>query len=110
MTGAKGWSRQEAMSGPVDDAGKRLMGFALERDVHDERLWMPIAEATGAMGNTSCLVGTPEQVARALLEYYKLGIHSFLIRGFDPFEDTVDFGRELIPRLRAGAAELDRAK
>jgi len=54
--------------------------------------------------------GTPEQVARALLEYYKLGIHSFLIRGFDPFEDTVDFGRELIPRLRAGAAELDRAK
>ena len=46
----------------------------------------------------------------ALLEYYKLGIHSFLIRGFDPFEDTIDFGRELIPRLRAGAAELDRAK
>ena len=71
---------------------------------------MPIAEATGAMGNTSCLVGTPEQVARALLEYYKIGIHSFLIRGFDPFEDTIDFGRELIPRLRAGAAELDRAR
>src|SRR4029077_17284121 len=71
---------------------------------------MPIAEATGAMGNTSCLGGTPEQVARALLEYYKLGIHSFLIRGFDPFEDTVDFGRELIPRLRLGADGLDRAK
>ena len=77
---------------------------------HDERLWMPIAEATGAMGNTSCLVGTPEQVARALLEYYKLGVRSFLIRGFNPFEDTIDFGRELIPRLRAGAEELDRAK
>jgi alkanesulfonate monooxygenase len=71
---------------------------------------MPIAEATGATGNTSCLVGTPEQVARALLEYYKLGVRSFLIRGFDPFEDTIDFGRELIPRLRAGAAELDQAK
>ena len=84
--------------------------FAAAGETHDERLWMPIAEATGAMGNTSCLVGTPEQVARAVLEYYKLGIHSFLIRGFDPFEDTVDFGRELIPRLRAGAAELDRAR
>ena len=68
------------------------------------------ANFTGAMGNTSCLVGTPEQVARALLEYYKLGIHSFLIRGFDPYEDTIDFGRELIPRLRAGAAGLDRAQ
>src|SRR5437588_11246880 len=90
MTGAKGWSRQEAMSGPVDNAGKRLMGFALERDVHDERLWMPIARATGALGNTSCLVGTPEQVAGAVLEYYKLGIGSVLIRGFAPFNDTVD--------------------
>src|SRR6202167_4407563 len=28
--GKKGWSRQEATSGPVDNAGKRLMGFALE--------------------------------------------------------------------------------
>jgi alkanesulfonate monooxygenase len=108
MTGAKGWSRQESMSGPVDNAGKRLMSFALERDVHDERLWMPIARATGALGNTSCLVGTPEQVARAILEYYKLGIASVLIRGFDPFNDTVEFGRELIPRIKAGALELDR--
>ena len=70
---------------------------------------MPIAEATGATGNTSCLVGTAEQVADALLEYYKLGVHSFLVRGFDPYEDTIEFGRELIPRLRAGAARLDRA-
>jgi len=95
---------------PLDQSAKRMLEFAAQGETHDERLWMPIAEATGAMGNTSCLVGTPEQVARAMLEYYKLGIHSFLIRGFDPFEDTIDFGRELIPRLRAGAEELDRAK
>jgi len=108
MTGKKGWSRQEATSSPVDNAGKRLMSFALESDIHDERLWMPIARATGALGNTSCLVGTPEQVAQAILEYYRLGVGSFLIRGFDPFNDTVEFGRELIPRVKAGAAEIDR--
>jgi alkanesulfonate monooxygenase len=107
-TEKKGWSRQEAMSGPVDNAGKRLMSFALESDIHDQRLWMPIARATGALGNTSCLVGTPEQVAQAILEYYKLGVASFLIRGFDPFNDTVDFGRELIPRIKEGALALDR--
>jgi alkanesulfonate monooxygenase len=107
MTGKKGWSRQEAADGPVDNAGKRLMGFALEADVHDERLWMPIARATGALGNTSCLVGTPEQVAGAMLKYYRLGVDSFLIRGFDPFNDTVEFGRELIPRIKAGAIEID---
>jgi alkanesulfonate monooxygenase len=110
MTGKKGWSRQENAAGPVDNAGKRLMGFALERDTHDERLWMGIARATGALGNTSCLVGTPEQVADAMLKYYTLGVDSFLIRGFDPFNDTVEFGRELIPRLKAGAAEIDRRR
>ncbi len=107
MTGKKGWSRQEAADGPVDNAGKRLMGFALEADIHDERLWMPIARATGALGNTSCLVGTPEQVAEAILKYYRLGVDSFLIRGFDPFNDTVEFGRELIPRIKAGAIAID---
>ena len=71
---------------------------------------MPIAEATGAMGNTSCLVGTPEQVAQSILKYYQLGVASFLIRGFDPFNDTVEFGRELIPRLKAGALEIDRRR
>jgi alkanesulfonate monooxygenase len=110
MTGKKGWSRQEATSGPVDNAGRRLMSFALESDIHDERLWMPIARATGALGNTSCLVGTAEQVAGAMLQYYRLGVDSFLIRGFDPFNDTVDFGRELIPRLKAGALEVDHLK
>src|SRR5271170_1134039 len=69
VSGNKGWSRQEAMSGPVDNAGRRLMSFALERDVHDERLWMPIARATGALGNTSCLVRSEEHTSRAVLEY-----------------------------------------
>jgi alkanesulfonate monooxygenase len=110
MTGKKGWSRQEDVTSPVDNAGRRLMDFALERDVHDERLWMPIARATGALGNTSCLVGTPEQVAEAILKYYALGVESFLVRGFDPFNDTVEFGRELIPRIKQGAIEIDRRR
>ena len=61
---------------------------AAQGEVHDERLWLPIAEATGASGNTSCLVGTAEQVANAMLEYWKLGVHSFLMRGFDPITDA----------------------
>ena len=107
-TGTLGWKRNEGAAMPVDNAGRRLMGFALEKDVHDARLWMPITRATGALGNTSALVGTAEQVADALLEYYRLGVHSFLIRGFDPVGDTKDFGHELIPRLRAGALAIDR--
>lgn len=92
-----------------DVSGRRLMEIAARGAIHDERLWMPIAQATGARGNTTCLVGTPEQVAEAMLKYYRLGVDSFLIRGFDPLADARDYGRELIPRLRAGgAATLDQ--
>lgn len=111
MTGKLGWARQEGdgARAPVDNAGRRQFAFAQEKDVHDERLWMGITRATGALGNTSCLVGTAEQVAEAVLGYYRLGVSSFLMRGFDPVADTTEFGRELIPRIKAGALEIDRA-
>lgn len=46
-------------------------------------------------------MGTPEQVANALLRYVDLGVNTLLIRGFDPLDDAIDYGRELIPRIRA---------
>ncbi len=109
MAGAKGWARQENIGAPVDNAGKRIYDMALKQDVYDSCLWMGVAKATGALGNTSCLVGTPEQVANAIVEYYKIGVSSILIRGFDPFNDTIEFGNELIPRIRAGVAAIDAA-
>ena len=78
-------------------------------EIHDKRLWTPIAAATGAAGNTTALVGTPEQVAESLLDYYDLGVTTMLIRGFDPLQDAIEYGRELIPLVRAGVARRDRA-
>jgi alkanesulfonate monooxygenase len=92
---------------PQDRSAERLVELAKRGDVHDERLWMPVAATAAGKGNTSCLVGTPEQVANAMLKYYRLGVTSFLIRGFDPLGDVAEFGRELIPRLKAGALEID---
>jgi alkanesulfonate monooxygenase len=71
----------------------------------DKRLWTAIAQETGARASTTALVGTPEQVAEALLDYFDLGVTTFLIRGFDPLEDAVDYGRELIPRTCALVAQ-----
>ncbi|MFV0260143.1 MAG: LLM class flavin-dependent oxidoreductase [Acidimicrobiales bacterium] len=91
-----------------DHSGERMLAHAAAADVHDERLWMRIAAATGAPGNTSCLVGTAEQVADSLLAYYRLGdLSHILIRGFDPLNDATTFGEELIPRLKAGALAID---
>jgi alkanesulfonate monooxygenase len=88
---------------------KRLLQAAAAAEVHDTCLWTPLAVATGASGNSTALVGTPETVAKALLEYYKLGATSLLIRGYDPRPDAVQYGEELIPRLRALVAEHDAA-
>lgn len=85
----------------------RLLDFAAEADVHDERLWTRIAAITGAPGNTTALVGTPSQVCEALLRYVDLGCDTLLIRGFLPYQDALDFGRELIPMLRTEAARRE---
>ena len=48
-------------------------------------------------------------VAKALLEYYKLGATSLLIRGYDPGTDATQYGEELIPRIRELVADYDTA-
>ena len=88
----------------------RMLAAAAESEIHDERLWMAIAEATGARGNSTCLVGTAEQVAESCLKYYEMGIEGILLRGFNPLEDAAEYGRELIPRIREGAAAIDAAR
>ena len=101
--------RGEAPGSAPAAGSQRLLDLAAQREVFDDRLWMAIAAATGAGGNTSALVGTAEQVAQSLLRYYELGVTSFLIRGFEPLRDAAEFGRELIPLVREGVAEFDRS-
>jgi alkanesulfonate monooxygenase len=88
--------------------GRRLIQLADAAEVHDERLWTGLVKVSGANGNTTVLVGTPEQVAEAVVRYYDIGVRGVLIRGFDPFVDAAEFGKELIPRIRALVTERDR--
>ncbi|WP_086691142.1 hypothetical protein [Nostoc sp. T09] len=50
----------------------------------------------------------PEQVAEALVDYYDAGVTTLLIRGFDPLQDAIDYGREVIPLVRAEVAKRER--
>ena len=79
---------------------RRLQEQGAEREVHDERLWYGVTRITGPGGNSTALVGTPAQVAAALAAYRRAGVDAVLIRGFDPLDDVIDWGRELIPLLR----------
>lgn len=79
---------------------QRLLAAAEAGELHDRALWTPTAAVTNAAGNSTALVGTPETVAAALLDYVDIGVTTLLIRGYDPFDDAVDYGRELIPLVR----------
>jgi len=85
---------------PANEGSRRLLAAAAGGDRLDTRLWTGAAAVTGARGNTTSLVGTPRQVAEAMLEYYDLGVTIFLIRGFDPLQDCIDYGRDLLPLTR----------
>jgi len=97
--------RARSNLGPPNFAGlnvgsQRLLEAAAQGARLDKRLWTAVAKETGARGSTTALVGTPEQVAEAFLDYYDLGVTTILIRGFDPLEDAVEYGRSLLPATR----------
>jgi len=100
---------KRTMKSPQNIGSQRLLDAADKQEVYDSCLYMALATASGARGNSTALVGTPETVAQALLAYYDLGATSLLIRGYDPLPDAIEYGEELIPRVRALVAQRDAA-
>ena len=96
-----------AAHAPPNAGSQRLLAAAAQGSRLDKRLWTGVAAITGAAGNSPGLVGTPEQVADALLDYYDLGVTTFLIRGFDPLDDAIAYGRDLIPLVRELVAQRE---
>lgn len=92
---------------PANVGSQRLLETAAQGRVVDKRLWTEIAALTGAKGNSTSLVGTPEQIVESMLAYSDLGVTTFLIRGFNPLQDAIEYGREIIPRVRAEIARRD---
>jgi len=95
---------------PKNVGSQRLLAAAAQGTVIDKRLWTGIAALTKAAGNSTALVGTAQQVSESLLAYYDLGITTFLIRGFDPLADALQYGRELLPLVRSAVAERTSAR
>jgi alkanesulfonate monooxygenase len=93
--GAAGGMFQDIVNGP---------------DMLDDRLWTGLTKATIDFSTPTIppvLVGSAEQVADALLAYYRIGISGFLIRGFDLLGDIADYGQGMIPILRDKVSTFD---
>lgn len=65
-------------------------------------------KAATTAGNTTALLGTPEQVAETLVDYYEPWVTTLLIRGFNPLLDAIDNGREVIPLVQKEVARRER--
>ncbi|MDH6143609.1 MULTISPECIES: LLM class flavin-dependent oxidoreductase [Kitasatospora] len=95
---------------PENTGSQRLLEIAEAGERYDRALWTPTAAATGGAGNSNALVGTPETVAQALLDYYDLGVDVLSARGYDLLNDAIDFGRYVIPIVREEVAKRDAEK
>src|ERR1700733_8495241 len=102
-------SQRRPLKNPENTGSQRLLGLAGESGGFDRALWTRTAAATGGAGNSNALVGTPDTVARAILDYIDLGVDIISMRGYDLLADAIDVGRHVIPIVREEVAKRDQA-
>ncbi|MDV6271442.1 LLM class flavin-dependent oxidoreductase [Rhodococcus globerulus] len=93
---------------PENVGSQRLLDIAARGEVHDRALWTAPATVTNAQGASTALVGTPETVAAAILDYVDLGATLVSIRGYDNYNDVIDYGRYVLPLIRQELAQRER--
>lgn len=85
----------------------RLRDIAQRSERHDRALWTPRAIA-GAGGASSLLVGSPETIAAAILDYVDLGADIISLPSLGNIDDAIDTGRHIIPLVRAELARREQ--
>lgn len=70
----------------------------------NRNLWAGLVPYYGSSAMT--LVGTPEDLAAAFLEYKKIGVSQFIIAGWPKLEEMMIFGREVLPLVRTAEREV----
>ena len=64
----------------------------------NDQLWAGLVPYYGSSAMT--LVGTPEELAQAFLEYGNIGVTQFIIAGWPKLDEMVRFGRDVLPIVR----------
>lgn len=64
----------------------------------NRNLWAGLVPHYGSSAMT--LVGSPHDLAEALLDYKKIGVTQFIIAGWPKLDEMMIFGREVIPLVR----------
>ena len=97
------WSKIGPLFGngkPQNVGSQRALAFADKSELYDRALWTKTAAAVNGAGASTALVGSPETVAAAILDYIDRGASLVSIRGYDTLADAVDYGRYVLPLVR----------
>jgi alkanesulfonate monooxygenase len=105
-TSAQAWKRWNGNE-PTNVGAVRLRSVAERGDLHDRALWTPLAKVLKGAGSTTALVGSYETVAAALVDYAEIGCDLLSIRGWDVYNDMVDYGLHVLPLIRQELAHRE---
>lgn len=92
---------------PQNVGSQRALAFAQRGEVFDRALWTRTAAVTNAGGASTALVGSAHTVAAAILDYVDAGASLVSIRGYDTLNDAIDYGRYVLPLVRAELAHRE---
>lgn len=100
--GPPGAARRQSEAAFVRGSDSRSMqatlALAQEREWLTPCLWAGAVPVHGA--TALALVGTPEDVAGAFLDYARAGVSQFILSGWPKREEMVRFGAEVLPLVR----------
>jgi alkanesulfonate monooxygenase len=106
--GKAAYGKQRFQQSPPQNVGsQRALSFAAKSELYDRALWTRTAAVTNAGGASTALVGSPETVAAAILDYVDRGADLVSIRGYDTLADAVDYGRHVLPLVRQELAHRE---
>ncbi len=90
---------REILSKSDSQTLKDALGVADNIGWLNRNLWAGLVPFYGSSAIT--LVGTPEELARAFMEYKEIGVTQFIIAGWPKLDEMMIFGREVLPLIRA---------
>lgn len=76
-----------------------------ENGLLPQSFWSGLTQHYGPVWNA--LVGTPEEIAGALLEYKRIGVTQFVLSGWPELDEVTNFGRQVLPLVRKGEDKLE---
>ena len=121
-TEAEAWDAARALVSRADDVvkhqrqlafagtpmvGQRAQAATAVDDRPAPRLWNGISAVRVNCG--TAIVGTPEQVAKELLGYWRLGVDEFILSGFPHVEECRRAASDLLPVVQS-LIEKDRGR